>query len=340
MIWKNAEFHNVAELIENEDGSVSWLRMPMEVKNGLDSDGRLLNAATGVELRFLLRGEKAVIKIGVNDALSSTGVFHIFRGAIQGGWKDHTGKVASGTPQEFEITRSSNIEHLRFMTEKAGFDWDPQVIRIIFDRGYYKIYDIVGDIEPPTPEQKPENTLLCYGSSITHGSNSLDMSHSWVSVLAHNLNMDARNLGMAGTCKLEPAVAEYIASEGEKGNWDVAVLELGINVLSWDEKEIRQKSENMISQVASRNPEKPVFIVSPFCFYGDDLGTAKNGDKWRKILKEVTEKLAFSNVTYINGMDVIGDSSLYISADEVHPNIYGCMKIAEVMTEKLKAVLK
>ena len=29
MIWKNAEFHNVAELIENEDGSVSWLRMPI-----------------------------------------------------------------------------------------------------------------------------------------------------------------------------------------------------------------------------------------------------------------------------------------------------------------------
>ena len=52
-----------------------------------------------------------------------------------------------------------------------------------------------------------------------------------------------------------------------------------------------EKSENIIRQVASRNPEKPVFIVSPFCFYGDDLGTAKNGDKWRRILKEITEKL-------------------------------------------------
>lgn len=38
------------------------------------------------------------------------------------------------------------------------------------------------------------------------------------------------------------------------------------------------------------------------------------------------------NVTYINGLDLLGDMSL-MSADEVHPNIYGVAQIAERITK-------
>ena len=188
--------------------------------------------ATGVEFRFVLKGEKAVIKMCVKDVVE--GVFHVFRGGIQGGWEDHEmHKVVTTEPQEFVIERSKNLDRLKVMAERIGDSWDPEVIRVIFDRGYFKIYDIVGDIEPPKEEQCPAKTMLSYGSSITHGSNSIDMSHSWVSIVAHNLNMDARNLGMAGSCAMEPEMVDYIASEGEKGRWDIATLELGINVLGW-----------------------------------------------------------------------------------------------------------
>lgn len=145
-------------------------------------------------------------------------------------------KVVTTEPQEFVIERSKNLDRLKVMAERIGDSWDPEVIRVIFDRGYFKIYDIVGDIEPPKEEQCPAKTMLSYGSSITHGSNSIDMSHSWVSIVAHNLNMDARNLGMAGSCAMEPEMVDYIASEGEKGRWDIATLELGINVLGWEEE--------------------------------------------------------------------------------------------------------
>lgn len=341
MIWKNVEFHNVAELIENEDGSVSWLRMPQWVKDGLDSDGRNLGNATGVELRFVLKGDKVVIKMSAGDTPTCTGMFHIYRGAIQGGWQEHSvHRFVGGIPEEFEIVAADNLDNLKFMTEKAGYQWDPQVIRVVFDRGIYKIYDIVGDTEPPSAAQKPQKTIVCYGSSITHGSNSMNMSYSWVSLVAHNLNMDVRNLGMAGSCKLEPSVAEYLTAEGKQGNWDMAVLELGINVLGWEEEKIHNMSESFIKKVASNNPDKPVFVISPLCFYGDDLKNTENGNKWRRILKEVVEGLSLSNVFYINGLDIIGDSSLYISADEVHPNIYGCMKIAETVTRKIEESLK
>ena len=87
---------------------------------------------------------------------------------------------------------------------------------------------------PPQRDQCPEKVLLCYGSSITHGSNAIDASHTWASILGHNLNMDVKNLGMAGSCAMEAEMIDYIASEGEKGLIDsaIALAELGYDLIT------------------------------------------------------------------------------------------------------------
>ena len=43
-------------------------------------------------------------------------------------------------------------------------------------------------------------------------------------------------------------------------------------------------------------------------------------------------------MTYIDGLDLLGSAHL-LSADFVHPNIYGVNQIAERMTEIVKKVL-
>lgn len=345
MIYKNFEIHNIAELIRHDDGSISWKRVPSNVHAELE--GRQIDSvvygSTGVELRFVIKGESATVRMStLVDNPKSFSTFHVYRGGIQGGWDDHeVHKHVTGEVQDFVITRSPNTERLREMSGRMGYDWDPEVVRVIFDRGRYKIYDVIGDILPPSPEQCPKKTLMAYGSSITHGSNSIDASHAWVSVVAHNLKVDARNLGMAGSCMLEPAVAEYIASEGEKGKWDLATLEIGINVLSWNDEMIISRTENLLRQVAGRNQGKPIFVISPFYNCGDDFNKEKRagGERWRRLVGEIVAKLNYPNVTYINGLDVIGDMS-YMSADEIHPNIYGVQKIADVLTEKIKFTIK
>ena len=343
MICKNFEIHNAAEVIENGDGSISWRRVPLEVQNAMDSkaaEARATNA-TGVELRFVLRGDEAVVRMSTaQDDPKSFDTFHVYRGGIQGGWKDHEiHRHVTGQVQDFVIERSKNMEKLKVMSEKSASPWDCEVIRIIFDRGSYKIYDVIGDVVPPTKEQCPPKTLLAYGSSITHGSNAIDASHTWVSILAHNFGMDAVNLGMAGACAMEPAFAEYIAAEGEKGNWDVATLELGINVLNWPEDKIYSRVENIIRQVAGRNAHKPVFVISPFYHCGEDFDEKDNAKNWRRIIEEIVNRLAYENVTYIDGLEVLNGMQ-YISADEVHPNIYGVQRIADVLTQKMREVLK
>lgn len=342
MIYKNIEIHNIAELIYNDDGSVSWIRVPTGVKKEMElpnADNVVYNS-TGVELRFVIKGDSATIRMSTHeDNPQPSAAFHIYRGGIQGGWPDHSIHChVTGEIQNFVIEKSPNMARLKEMADKIGCGWDSEVVRIIFDRGKYKIHDIIGDVEPPLERQCPGKTLLSYGSSITHGSNAIDMSHSWVSLLAHNLNMDARNLGMAGSCAMEPAMAEYIASEGEKGKWDIATLELGINVLDWENEKIINRVENIIRQVAGRNDDKSIFVISPFYHCGDDFDADDNAKKWRKMIEEIVNRLHYPNVTYINGIDCIGDMS-YMSADEVHPNIYGVQRIADVLTERIKAVV-
>lgn len=338
MLYKNAELHNVEALIINDDGSISWMRVPSPVYNSIEIDHgkRMAVCSTGVELRFVLKSDKVIIKMCTKEG---DGSFHVFRGGIQGGWEDHElHKQVRTEVEEFVIEKSKNIDRLKKMTDQIGYEWDCEVVRVIFDRGYFKIFDIIGDIEPPKRTQCPRKTLLSYGSSITHGSNAIDASHTWVAILAHNLNMDARNLGMAGSCAMEPEMIEYIASEGEKGHWDIVTLELGINVLHWEEEKIVSRVENAIIQIAGRNMEKPVFVISPFYYCGDDFDNNGYADKWRRVIEQIVKKLAYSNVIYINGLDIIGDMS-YMSADEVHPNIYGVQQIADKITYCIKQLL-
>ena len=341
MIYKNFEIYNAAELIENNDGSISWKRVPTEVLSAMEAPlaNTMVHISTGVELRFVMNGDSATIIMSTyENNPKSFNTFHVYRGSIQGGWSDHeVHRHVTGEIQDFVIEKSKNIDKLKEISDKCGYDFDPEVIRIIFDRGRYKIYDVIGDIVPPTKNQCPRKTLLAYGSSITHGSNSIDQSHSWVSVVAHNLNMDARNLGMAGSCAIEPEMVEYIASEGEKGNWNVAILELGINVLSWEDEKITSRVENIIHQVAGRNPEKPIFVISPFYHCGDDFNPKDRAKVWRKIIEEIVTRLQYPNVTYINGLEIL-DNASYMSADEVHPNIYGVQRIADTLTSKIREI--
>lgn len=339
MIYKNVEIFNIEKIIENDDGSISWLRIPQNVYDSLEAESgkRLARCSTGVEIRFKMNCDKVILKMSTSIG---NGMFHIYRGCVQGGWEDHeVHKTATEEIEEFVIERSQFPERLKSMSEKKGSEWNSDIVRIIFDRGYFKIFDIIGDVEPPKSEDCPSKVLMCYGSSITHGSNSIDMSHSWSSVVAHNINYDVKNKGMAGTCFIEPDFIDYIASEGVKNNWDVLTLELGINVLNWEESKIYERVTYAIKTIAESNTDKPIFVISPFYHCGEDFDENDRTIVWRKIISEVVSNLDYKNVTYINGLDLLGDMTL-ISADFVHPNIYGVAQIADRLTEVMRKYIQ
>lgn len=339
MIYKNIEVFNAADCEEYEGGT-RFYRVPKSAAEKMDSDHWLgvVTNSTGVELRFVVKSGTVKIKMKAVGKPEHVSTFHVFYGGLQGSWEQHEFNCyVPHEETEFCFSAPANLEKLRKLAKESGTDFDPSVIRVIFDRGNYVITDVTGDAEPPKKELLPKKTLLCYGSSITHGSHSIDMSHAWASILAHNFDMDERNLGMAGACAAEPEIVDYIAGEGEKGAWDVLTVSLGINVLAWEEKTIYERVRNLIKEVAGRNPEKPVFVISPI-YNNDDFEKGGKSDLWRSIIKSECEKAALSNVTYINGLDLLGSVDL-LSADFVHPNIYGVNRIADKMTEIFKKTL-
>lgn len=338
MLFKNAEIHNISEIHQNEDGSYGWLRVPEWVDRDLSDGGKRQNrGATGVELRFVLRSGEAKIRMSA-PAGDFTNVFHVFRGSIQGSWDDHeVDKYVGEHPHDYIIRRSPDADDFERVARLARHPFDPEVIRVIFDRGRFNLIDIEGDIEPPRADQTPRDTILFYGSSITHGSNAIDQSHSFASRVGARLRMDVRNLGFAGSCALEPSMAKYIADEGVAGHFAAAVLELGINVMFWEEPLIYERVENILREVAGRNPEKPIVVISPF-YSSEDLRGGGHLAAWRRIMREIVEKLNYPNVRYVNGLDLVGSPSL-ISADLVHPNIDGVDRIADGLTKILSDML-
>ena len=80
----------------------------------------------------------------------------------------------------------------------------------------------------------------------------------------------------------------------------------------------------------------PVIVISPF-YCGDDIWGRSAATKWRDAIEEVCLELSLPNVTYVNGLDLLGDASL-LSADEVHPSIFGTRAIAERLLPIVKRV--
>lgn len=336
MQYKNIEIHNVAELIECEGGGVRWLRVPQNVYDAMDSEQgkKMCFNITGVEFRFVMKDDKAVIKLSSLTDKDISVHYNVFFGGVQGAWDCFgEGGVLFGKNIDLVINKPSNMEVIKKMSADSGYDFDSEVVRVVINRGAFKIMDVEGDVYPPAKEQMPRKTILTYGSSITHGSNSIARSNNWTSVLAHELNADLINLGMAGSCRMEPELIDYIAEKGEKGEWDIAFLELGINVLEWDADKIYRRVKNTIMQVAGRNKDKKVYVISPFYCNADYQGD-DSANKWRKIIKEIVCELSYDNVEYINGLDILGDIS-GLSADVVHPNIYGIEQIKNKIKERV-----
>ena len=86
MIYKNAELNNVSELLPLEDGGVTWRRVPAWVEEEMQPGGVGMNrAATGVEIRFVLEGEEAVLRMAAlpESYGDGTAMFHVFRGGTR-----------------------------------------------------------------------------------------------------------------------------------------------------------------------------------------------------------------------------------------------------------------
>ena len=329
MIFQNIDFHNVAELVPCGDGWRMY-RVPEAVRSACDEGLRVTSSAysTGIELRFCLLGEYADIHLRT-EPIAEGQMAYLYYGAIQGGW-EQSSFVIGRERTTIRVKRPNNPEQLQEITDGAQLPFSPAVCRLVLPYGNNIFLGAEGDIAPPTADMLPKETLLCYGSSITHGSLALATPVTYAFRMAQKLHMDTLNMGFAGSCHCEKALADWFVS---RRDWQVATLEIGINMLGMTEAEFERRVDEFTAIMAADG--RPVFATSIFHFHGDHYGSGQSkAQRYRNIVRKYAEP----RLHFVDGLALL-ERSDYISQDMVHPTLEGQLQIADRWAEILRRSL-
>lgn len=327
MIFDNIEFSNVEEMEKTEFGYLPR-RIRKEWRDKISPGVQSNKFGTGIELRFKMP-EGACDVILRSEKMAEASVACIYFGDFQGGWEYST-KVIYDRSTRIHIEYPTGMERLKQISKAEEHGFSPEVVRIVLPYTNCYYLGVEGKVVPPTESDKPVETYLAYGSSITHGSLGLLQPYSYPFRIAQRLKTDYINMGFAGCALMEENMAKYIVS---RKDWDFASVEMGINAIGdkhgMSDEEFEKRIDVFTSILAK--DERPVFATSIFQFNGEKQ---EKGDLYREIVK----KYAQERLLFIDGLQLLHESS-YISADLTHPSLEGIERIADrwgrLMKERL-----
>lgn len=328
MIYNNVELHNVDAVGEGEFGTVMY-RVPEDIRQRLNARARDVVAShtTGVEIRFVMLCEKAVVRVHVadNDPYAYLPV-QLYYGGVASGWVWFNPMNLNPGFNEIVINKPKGLEKLIEKSNSEGHEFDVGVIRILLPSSKIQLVGVEGDVRPPKDSEKPPKKVLFYGSSITHGSLSCLTSNTFVNILGTEMKADVFNKGFPGACHVSHAMSDYIAS---RNDYDFAVCEVATNVYKTiPDEELAERIEYLIKHYNSAHSEKPLVII-------DNLIITERTEPSRKLVRAAVKNAGCDKVIYINGKKLLTSSSL-VMADFTHPTPLGQFTIAMNLLKALK----
>lgn len=315
MIRDGMLFHNVEDMIPVPDG---WRlnRVPAALREKLNPGARDNTSfhASGVEIRFRMLSDEVNIYLRTDDDTEALPAL-IFYGPFQGTWTQSARTIGKGQSC-VHVKKPDNIAWLKQALQGREGIYSPDMVRIVLPYSACVYMGVEGLVEPPHEGDATSKRLLCYGSSITHGSLALGAHQSYAALLARALGMDYINLGFAGTCHLEKDMAEYIVS---RRDWTAATVEMGINMLGgFTEEQFARRVRTFVDVMAADG--RPVYVTSLFGYMGENQ---EKGAAFRRIVKEETA----GRLPFIDGLELLGDDTM-LAEDLVHPSVEGHGQIA------------
>lgn len=325
MIFQNMDFHNVAEMRQEENGYVMY-RFPLSVAEKMEAGAdNVSRYSTGIEIRFKLNSEEAVVYLRAEPAEEAQ-VAYIYFGSFQGGWYCSS-KVILKETTRIRVTRPKNMAVLKRISVEEKLEFNPEVVRVVLPYGKCIFLGVEGEVETPVKQDYPSKTYLAYGSSITHGSLALAAPYTYPFQIAKKLGCDYLNLGMAGSARIEASLAKYLRN---RKDWDFLSLEIGINMIhNYDEENFENRVKEFFGILAQ--DQRPVFVTSIFGYQGDFQERAKN-------FRTIVRKYMPDQFVFTDGLELLNCPS-YISADLTHPSLEGIRKITDTWCEVMKSYL-
>ncbi|MCM8778018.1 MAG: GDSL-type esterase/lipase family protein [Candidatus Omnitrophica bacterium] len=319
MVYKGVYLHNVAELLETEDG-VMLSRIPDRLRVSVNPGVQTMAIQpAGGEIRLNLKSKEA--RVVLKSKEEGTFLGEIYQGSFL-----LSSYFITNNTSDIVVSLPANIEKLKELSQKEKMPFDAGLTRIILPyRATCVIKDIVGEFELPGKEQLPEKRYLTYGSSITHGATAIRPTGTYAMRTAQFLGVDLINLGFGGSALCEREMADYIA---ERDDWDFASLEIGINMINrFDVSEFRKRVEYFIPKIAHSHPNKYIFCIDMFTFYLGLKGERTKQKAFRDTVKEIATGLKSEKVIHIDGRKLLKHWN-GLCTDLVHPSPSGMEEIA------------
>jgi hypothetical protein len=332
MIYKNVELHNIHELLDDETGEgKTCCRIPNDLRLTLN-DSAKNNAlqATGGEIRFNRTGERVVITL-LNTNPDQPSMVEVYQGDFL-----KSIHAIGPTPTEVVIEKPEFLDLIHEVTAPGDLLFDTDLIRVVLPwRPPVKLISIEGETTPPRPDQSPPLKYLAYGSSITHGNTTIRPTGTYPFRTAQLLGTDLFNMGFGGGAHMEAGMADYLAG---RTDWDVATLEMGINVVgSFEVETFKAKIDYFVTTIAEKHPDKWIFCIDIFPCRHDFLGNKKAGT-FRSIVKEQVQRLNMPKLVHVPGGDIL-TSITGLTTDLVHPSPLGFEEMARNLSAIMQARL-
>ena len=341
MIYNNVQLHNVAELIETPDGMLIQ-RIPETLRLKLNQGAqRVARCCGNTELRFVPLKDRIKLKISASESKISGNVF----------WGDFqsamTFEIAPGSTEDIEIDLTAehwlSTKYLRELPDEIRNRqrFSPEVCRIRFWGGGQALIVQMPEpasVRPPSKAELPDNTILFYGTSISYGERATAPHLTYANICARSLNSDLINLGMPGSAYCEIEMADYIAG---MNNWDMAVLALSVNMVSFSLKEFSQRVNYMLETVASTHPEKNIFCITLYTYHDDMIQKLKDNmkygkpDDYRQALRNAVKDSPHKNLKLIEGGKILKDIS-GLGSDLIHPGDFGMIEMGEKLSKQIE----
>ncbi|MCH2177029.1 MAG: hypothetical protein MK193_15005, partial [Lentisphaeria bacterium] len=165
-------------------------------------------------------------------------------------------------------------------------------------------------------------------------------------IAAKRLKVDLQNKGLAGSCHLEPVMAEWLSQSCE---WDFITCEMGINMRHVHTSEIFAKRvENILKQLTNDHKDKPIIAINiyPNCLTEGWINPIKKDNKeaqqelaFNQIVREKVEQNKSKNLHFIEGSEILDDFT-GLSGDLLHPDLYGHSLMGHNLAKILKGILQ
>jgi hypothetical protein len=185
-------------------------------------------------------------------------------------------------------------------------------------------------LRPPAPFsiRKP---ILFYGGSITQGGCASRPGNGFAGIICDRLDAPLINLGFSGCARLEPVMADLIAS------LDLGVLMIDTTNTSVEEK--KERYEPFFKRIRSQCPNLPIVLGCRADWRRDP-----SHHRARRAIVMRTYQNALKRgdkrVLFADGKNAYGKYYNQSTVDGCHPNDLGFMQIAEACYPTLKKAVK